>query len=46
MENNTLLHRFGSARGVAEAGVKDLEMVNGISQAMAEKIYSWFHPED
>ena len=31
---------------VAEAGVKDLEMVNGISQAMAEKIYSWFHPED
>ncbi len=42
----SLLHRFGSARGVAEAGVKDLEMVNGISQAMAEKIYFWFHPEE
>jgi len=39
-----LLHRFGSARGVAEAGLSDLAGVEGISQAMAKKIYDHFHP--
>jgi excinuclease ABC subunit C len=39
-----LLHHFGSARGVAEAGLADLEAVEGISRTMAKKIYDHFHP--
>jgi len=39
-----LLHRFGSARAVSEAGLADLAGVDGISQAMAKKIYDHFHP--
>ena len=38
-----LLHHFGSARGVAEAGLPDLESVEGISKAVAKKIYDHFH---
>jgi excinuclease ABC subunit C len=38
-----LLHHFGSARGVAQAGLNDLLAVDGISQAMAAKIYGHFH---
>ena len=38
-----LLHHFGSARGVAEAGLTDLEAVEGISKAVAKKIYDHFH---
>jgi len=41
-----LLHHFGAAQSVATAGVKDLETVEGVSRAMAKKIYDWFHPED
>lgn len=41
-----LLHHFGAAQSVATAGVKDLESVEGVSRAMAKKIYDWFHPED
>lgn len=41
-----LLHHFGAAQSVATAGVKDLENVEGVSRAMAKKIYDWFHPED
>ena len=41
-----LLHHFGSARSVAQAGRSDLSAVEGISKGMAEKIYDWFHPED
>jgi excinuclease ABC subunit C len=40
-----LLHHFGAAKAVAEAGLADLEAVDGISQATANKIYEWFHPE-
>jgi excinuclease ABC subunit C len=40
-----LLHRFGSARAVAEAGMADLEAVDGISRTMARKIHDHFHPE-
>jgi excinuclease ABC subunit C len=40
-----LLHHFGSARAVAEAGLPDLESVEGISHAMAKKIHDYFHPE-
>ncbi len=39
-----LLHHFGSARGVSEAGLADLEAVEGISRTMAKKIYDHFHP--
>ena len=40
-----LLHHFGSARGVAQAGLADLERVEGISGAMARTIYDHFHGE-
>ncbi|MDP2698837.1 excinuclease ABC subunit UvrC [Thalassospira sp.] len=38
-----LLHHFGSARGVADAGLKDLEAVDGINASLARKIYDHFH---
>ncbi len=38
-----LLHHFGSARSVSEAGCADLMGVDGISDAIANKIYDWFH---
>ncbi|HET7594819.1 MAG TPA: excinuclease ABC subunit UvrC, partial [Stellaceae bacterium] len=40
-----LLHHFGSARSVARAGLADLERVDGISKAVAQKIYDHFHAE-
>ncbi len=40
-----LLHHFGSARAVAEAGVVDLERVEGISRAVAQAVYDHFHAE-
>lgn len=38
-----LLNYFGSAEEVAQAGVKDLQKVKGISKKTAEKIYKYFH---
>ncbi|MCB9989501.1 MAG: excinuclease ABC subunit UvrC [Rhodospirillales bacterium] len=38
-----LLMHFGSAQAVTTAGIKDLQAVDGISKAVAEKIYGWFH---
>ncbi len=38
-----LLNHFGSARDVARAGRPDLEAVEGISKALAQKIYDHFH---
>lgn len=38
-----LLMHFGSAKEVAAAGIADLEKVDGISRAVAEKIYRFFH---
>ena len=38
-----LLHRFGSARGVARAKLADIAEVEGISAALAERIYGHFH---
>ncbi|MGE5538173.1 MAG: excinuclease ABC subunit UvrC [Gemmatimonas sp.] len=38
-----LLLHFGSARGVAAAGVSDLTTVKGISRAVAQRIYDHFH---
>ncbi|HXQ50841.1 MAG TPA: excinuclease ABC subunit UvrC [Stellaceae bacterium] len=40
-----LLHHFGSARGVARAGLADLERVAGISGTIAKKVYDHFHAE-
>jgi len=40
-----LLHHFGSAGAVKEAGLADLEAVDGVSRSMAKKIYDWFHGE-
>ncbi len=38
-----LLHAFGSARGVSRASVVDLEKVEGINRALAERIHGFFH---
>jgi excinuclease ABC subunit C len=38
-----LLLHFGSARGVAAAGLTDLESVAGIDKAVAKKVYDHFH---
>jgi excinuclease ABC subunit C len=38
-----LLHRFGSAKAVARAGLEDLQTVDGISAAVAKKIYDYFN---
>jgi excinuclease ABC subunit C len=38
-----LLHYFGSLQGISEAGVKDLQKVEGISAKMAQAIYDYFH---
>ena len=41
-----LLHHFGAANAVSQAAADDLAAVDGISHAMARKIYDWFHPDD
>jgi len=38
-----LLAHFGSARSVARAGLSDLEGVEGVSKALARRIYDHFH---
>ena len=38
-----LLHAFGSARGVSRASAADLVKVEGVSQALAQRIYNHFH---
>ena len=43
MRKKALLHHFGSARGVAQAGLADLESVDGISTTVARVIYDHFH---
>ncbi|WP_029086562.1 excinuclease ABC subunit UvrC [Brevundimonas aveniformis] len=37
-----LLHAFGSARGVSRAAVADLMKIDGISEALAERIHAHF----
>ncbi len=39
-----LLNHFGSARGVKQAGLVDLENAPGISRETARSIYAHFHP--
>lgn len=38
-----LLRHFGSAKAVARAGLEDLKAVDGISEAMAQTVYDYFH---
>ena len=38
-----LLHRFGSAKGVSRATVADLQTVEGVNEALARRIYDFFH---
>ncbi|MFK7876889.1 MAG: excinuclease ABC subunit UvrC [Paracoccaceae bacterium] len=38
-----LLAHFGSAKAVGRANLADLEAVEGVSKALAEKIYGYFH---
>jgi excinuclease ABC subunit C len=37
-----LLHAFGSAKGVAKAAAEDLAKVEGVSEALAERIFAFF----
>jgi len=39
-----LLQHFGSARAVAAASLNDLESIDGVSAALARKIFDFFHP--
>lgn len=38
-----LLSHFGSAKAVSRAALKDLKAVDGVSDALAETIYDYFH---
>jgi excinuclease ABC subunit C len=38
-----LLHRFGSAKGVSNATLADLQSVEGVNEALAKRIYDHFH---
>jgi excinuclease ABC subunit C len=40
-----LLKQFGGLQGIQRAGIEDLANVNGISKALAQKIYDIFHPD-
>lgn len=41
-----LLHRFGSARGVSRAGIADLMVVDGVNEALAQRIHDHFRPRN
>ncbi|MGR3572037.1 excinuclease ABC subunit UvrC [Brevirhabdus sp.] len=41
-----LLTHFGSGKAVSRAGLADLKAVDGISAAMAQTIYDFFHASD
>ena len=38
-----LLAHFGSAKAVSRANLSDLKAGDGVSEALAEKIYDFFH---
>ncbi len=38
-----LLNRFGSARGVSRAALMELRTVDGVNEALAQRIYDHFH---
>jgi len=41
-KKRALLHAYGSARGVSRASVEDLTKVEGVSEALAERIFAFF----
>lgn len=41
-----ILQQFGGLQEVKRAGVEDLQRVEGISAALAQKIYDTFHPDN
>ncbi len=41
-----LLAHFGSAKAVSRAGLEDLKAVEGISAAMAQTVYDYFHVQE
>lgn len=41
-----LLAHFGSAKAVSRANLADLRVVDGISEALAQKIYDFFHASE
>lgn len=43
VRRKNLLKHFGSAKAVMDAGIKDLTLVEGISEATAHLIYGHFH---
>ena len=38
-----LLAHFGSAKAVSRANLSDLKAVDGVSEALAQKVYDFFH---
>jgi excinuclease ABC subunit C len=42
----TLLRQFGGLKQLSRAAVEDIARVNGISKALAERIYDSFHNDD
>lgn len=40
-----LLSHFGSAKAVSRADLADLKAVDGVSEALAERIYAFFHEQ-
>ena len=44
-KKRALLNHFGGPLAVTQAGVNDLERVDGISKKLANKIYDWFQSE-
>jgi excinuclease ABC subunit C len=45
LRKKKLLQYFGSAQGVAHAGLTDLQLVEGINKSVALKIYQYFHEQ-
>ena len=41
-KKRALLHAYGSARGVSRASAEDLAKVDGVSEALAERIFAFF----
>ncbi len=46
VRKRALLHAFGSSKAVAEADVETLAKVEGVSLALAKKLYGYFHGEE
>lgn len=43
---SALLRHFGSAKAISQAGVTDLQSVEGISQQIAQSVYDFFHEKN